>query len=60
MKIDTGQATLKVDDVKGDKYWSTFDDGDKDAYNMNPGECLQFDPKAFEEGAIIRIIEELS
>ena len=58
MKIETGQATLRVDDF-GEKYWSVADEGCRDEFDMNNGEAIEFNPEAFKEGTVIKIVENL-
>lgn len=58
MVLETGRSILKLDD-DGKKYWENWDDGDKDSTNMDIGECIEFNPDNFEEGTIIKIIENV-
>ena len=53
--FSTGQATICLDANTGDKHWRVYDEGDKEPFNMNIGEYLQFNPEAFEEETIIKI-----
>ena len=56
MKARTGVAELKVDE-SGQKYWEIHDSASKDAYALDTGKPLEFNPDAFNIGVSIEIFE---
>ena len=57
MKEETGHAVLKVNE-EGRKYWEVWTQDSKDAVAFDIGKPLGFNPKAFNEGAVIKVFED--
>ena len=58
-RIETGRATLKIDEVSNKKYWRVYFNDDKEGEDLNEAEAVEFSPDNFEDGCIIRIFENV-
>jgi len=57
--IETGRATLKIDEVTNKKYWHVYFSDGKDGEDLNEGEAVELSPDSFEDGCVIRIFENV-